>query len=85
MQPVTTRNVQNQTSPTAQKKRSEPNKKSISPTTVKTDEGKEISLADTVTLSAPQTENKRSTSSAPSIPVSHAEMKALYKAFSVKI
>ncbi len=85
MQPVTTRNVQNQITPTAQKKRSEPNKKQIIPHSIKTDEGKEISQEDTVTLSAPQTENIRSTSSAPSIPVSHAEMKALYKAFSVKI
>lgn len=85
MQPVSPVTIQNQIPPITQKEVSEAKNKSVETP------GDDVkgSLVngddDVVSLSTQQVPAGRRTSISPSIPVSHAEMKALYKAFSVRV
>lgn len=85
MQPVTTSNIQTQITPTLQKKPSEQNQQPAK-ATPNNIEGNSANLSeDIVTLSTPQIPKANFNPNIPSIPVSHEEMKALYKAFSIRV
>ena len=73
--------IQTQSAPVTQKEAPEKKQKLVESAT-NVDSGAMSIPDDIVTLSTEQTPQ---TNTKPSVPVSHAEMKALYKAFSVRV
>ena len=86
MQPIITGNNLSQSTPAPQNTVTDKNQNVIDLHPVSADGGQKSHPEDTVTISSITANHARQTSTTvPSIPVTHAEMKALYKAFSVKI
>lgn len=85
MRPVNPSNMHNQSVSMAQKELFEQKHKPAEAPANNVDSGSVNAPEDIVTLSTAQTAEIRHVLSMPSIPVSHEEMKALYKTFSVKV
>ena len=85
MSPIKASSTQNPNMPVVQKKSAEQKQKQVETASKNVDSGPADTPEDIVTLSTARAPSNRHESTVPSIPVSHAEMKALYRAFSIKI